>query len=101
ASTAKAKLGSSKSVTDSPPGKRARIDEPESRSVKKQALEPSSTASAQGPSRLATATTATQSKPALPKPRPAIGILPGKSRLVSKPSAKLEPTKSEPSKPDP
>jgi len=100
-SSTKAKLASSKMATDSAPGKRARPDEPDSRSAKKQAIDLGATASSsQASSKSGTVAGATQSKPALTKPRPSAGILPGKSRAVSKPAPKIEPTKSEPVKSD-
>ncbi|CAI4215314.1 unnamed protein product [Parascedosporium putredinis] len=94
------KLAPSKSVTDSPPGKRARVDETEPRITKKQATDSGPSAPSQGLSKPTPATALGQPKAATAKPRPPIGILPGKSRPALKPIAKPEPSKGEAAKSD-
>ncbi|MBE3049579.1 hypothetical protein IMZ48_45205 [Candidatus Bathyarchaeota archaeon] len=99
ASAAKARPVSSKPSTESLSTKRARVDDTDARMAKKQAVE--SAGSAQPVASKAGATTI-QPKMAAPKPRPSVGILPGKSRPSLKPApksaAKAEPTKTEPAR---
>ena len=102
APTTKAKPTPSKSSTENAPVKRARVDDTDSRVAKKQAVE--SSGSTQPVPSKAGATTPAQSKVAPPKARTIGGILPGKSRpltktTASKPAAtKMEPVKAEPTK---